>query len=123
MKRFLAAILIGVSGGAFVAPSASAGELFSGFINAGAAQSLVCVAANVGKKDVRVLVELFTAGEYDGTPGEATNTFAPGASSIDLLSGSVTAFCRVTFSGSKKGIRAVVRVIDADGLVAAVPLD
>ena len=104
------------------AGSAWAGELFSARLGAQDGQTLSCTAVNVGRKDVRLNVNLFETGEYDGTPGSQGSSFPPGGSSGASSVGPVHAFCRVTYSGNKKSVRAAIQVTEANVVVAVLPV-
>jgi hypothetical protein len=109
-------------GCALLAASAGAGELFSARLGAAGGQTLSCTALNVGRKDVRLTVDLFEPGEYDGTPGSQGSSLPPGGSSGASALGPFAAFCRVTYSGNKKSVRASIQVIQAGSVVAALPV-
>jgi hypothetical protein len=123
MKGKLLAASIATIGCALAAGSAGAGELFSARLGATDAQTLVCSAVNVGRKDVQMEVELFETGQYDGTPADPVGTsFPPGATTSASSVGPITAFCRLTYSGNKKNVRAVILVSEDNSVVATLPL-
>jgi hypothetical protein len=107
---------------AVAAGGAQAGEMFSARLGSQEGQTLSCTAVNVGRKDVQMHVELFETGEYDGTPGSPGTSFPPGGSTGTSTSGVLNAFCRLTFSGNKKNVRAAIQVIEDNRVVAALPL-
>jgi hypothetical protein len=122
MKGKLRVLSIGVIACAIGASSTRAGEMFSARLGSQEGQALSCTAINVGRKDVRMSVDLFEAGEYDGTPGTPGTSFGPGGSTGASTSGVVNAFCRVTYSGNKKNVRAAIQVTEGNVVVAVLPL-
>jgi hypothetical protein len=122
MKGKLGTAWIVVAGCALSAGSASAGELFSARLGAQDGQTLSCTAVNVGRKEVRLNVDLFETGEYDGTPGAQGSSFPPGGSSGSSTAGPISAFCRVTYSGNKKNVRASIQVTQDNSVVSVLPV-
>jgi hypothetical protein len=122
MKSKLRALSIGWVASVTSVGSAHAGEIFSPRLGALEGQSLSCTAVNVGRKNVQMHVELFETGEYDGTPGTQGTSFPPGASSGSSSPGPRVAFCRLTFSGSRKNVRAAIEVTEGSSIVAVLPL-
>ena len=122
MKGKIRVLSIGWLAGATAAAGAHAGEMFSARLSAQEGQTLSCTAINVGRKSVPMNVDLFELGEYDGTPGSAGDSFPPGGSSGASIAGPANGFCRVTYSGSKKNIRAAIQVSESNVVTAVLPL-
>jgi hypothetical protein len=122
MNGKLRALSIGMLTWMAAEGSAHAGEMFSARLASQEGQALSCAAVNVGRKDVRIEVTLFESGEYDGTPGIAGTSFPPGGVTSASISGGASAFCRVTFSGNKKNVRASIQVSEANVVVAVLPV-
>jgi hypothetical protein len=122
MKGKLRVLSIGLMAGATAAGGARAGEMFSARLSAQEGQSLSCAAVNVGRKDVQMHVELFESGEYDGTPGSPGTSLPPGGSTSTSSPGPRNAFCRLTYSGNKKNVRAAIEVSESNVVTAVLPL-
>ncbi len=105
---------------------AQAGDvtLYTPVAEAGVLSSLRCSAVNTGKKAIAPLTVAFV--NSDGSPF-ASNTCPavdPGGFCITTpLSGSVLSYCQITYNGSKKVVRGVLQVIDANSNNSVLSLD
>ena len=122
MKGKIRVLSIGWLAVATAAAGAHAGEMFSARLSAQEGQTLSCTAINVGRKDVPMRIDVFEADEYDGTPGSVGNAFPPGGSTGASLAGPANGFCRLTYSGSKKNVRASIQVSESNVVTAVLPL-
>jgi hypothetical protein len=122
MARNPWAVSIVALGCALAAGQAGAGELFSAPVTATEGQTLSCTAVNASRKQVRLHVDLFEGTEYDGTPTSSGTVFGPGGSSGAAHGGPITAFCRVSHSGNKKNVRAMIQVSESGTILAMMPL-
>jgi hypothetical protein len=122
MKSKLRTWSIALAAFALVAEGALGGELFSVSITAQEGQTLACSAVNVGRKNTQMHIDLFEGTEYTGEKGDPGTSFPPGGSTGASHAGPITAFCRVTFSGNKKNVRAHIQVSEDGVPLVAVPV-
>ncbi len=118
-----------------VATDAPATTLVSGVISFEhtPGNRLVCTVTNAGAKPITLESgQLFFGGEppYTGQQNAATScgtSLAPGDSCLNELTGSsgdcFYCYCKVSFTGSKKGVRAVLTRQVYGDTVVAVPLN
>jgi hypothetical protein len=98
-----------------LASAAGAGTLTTSPINAGfggAVTGVSCSVANVGKKDLDVLIEVIDG--IGGTPVSQTYTLQPEGSIGETHFAPGFFFCRFSFKGSNKQVRASAQGIDDD---------
>jgi hypothetical protein len=110
-------ILLGAMGfGATTVKPAAAATLYTPVLAANAA-SLYCEATNVSPKPRTISVEL--ENYFDGTSlGSNSGTVQPGHT-LEIATSNVPGFCKVTVSGSKSTVRAVLWVLSGFNTIAA----
>jgi hypothetical protein len=79
-----------------------------------------CALANVGKKSLDVLVEVLDG--TGGTPASSTESLVPGNSGGEAHFAQGFFYCRFTFKGSNKQLRATAQAIDGNFSVYGVEL-